>query len=390
MAVSPRLLDRVSDDGPARRPGPRDRDPAQHRIRDGRPHRPRNDPIRRCRGRLRGALGADPRIGPADRRRPALRRRQPALPRRGPAELHDVPDVPLPGRPRRPAHLHRRTATRKRCRQSPDTEAPALVEIGLSEEAAAETHIGLGDTLEVSVDPGDPIMRNLFPRPTGLATATVVGLYTVPDPTDAYWFDDPAVLRAAVGGTVDNPIAFVSGVIAPEAYEDVFALDLPMAYRWRFTVDAAKTDAGQLEALVPDLRRLKTEFEAAGGVRDNIPNLRTGLGGGRRPLPERARDGGGGAGRRGARAAGGRCRRARPHRHPHRPPAARGDRPRPRAWRLGRPAPVGAAGRGAARDGPGRARRPVARDHASSRSGPTGCRRSARSSSRWPPRRSSS
>ena len=69
----------------------------------------------------------------------------------------------------------------------------------------------------------------------------------------------------------------MAGVIARDAYEDVFALDLPMAYRWRFTVDAARTDAGQLEALVPDLRRLKTEFEAAGGVRDTIPNLRTGL-----------------------------------------------------------------------------------------------------------------
>ena len=153
----------------------------------------------------------------------------------------------------------------------------ALIEIAMSDEAAAETHIGLGDTLQLTVDPGDPIMRNLFPRPTGKAEATVVGTYRVPDPADPFWYDDPAPIRAAVGGTVDNPIAYVAGVIAPDAYADVFALDLPTAYRWRFYVDAAGTDAGQLETLVPDLRRLKTEFEAAGGVRDAIPNLRTGL-----------------------------------------------------------------------------------------------------------------
>jgi putative ABC transport system permease protein len=155
--------------------------------------------------------------------------------------------------------------------------SPARLEIALSEEAAAETHIALGDTLRLAVDPGDPIMRNLFPRPTGEADVTVVGLYRVPEPASPYWYDDPAPIRAAVGGTVDNPIAYVSGIIAPDAYADVFALDLPAAYRWRFFVDAAGIDAGQLDALVPDLRRLKTEFEAAGGVRDAIPNLRTGL-----------------------------------------------------------------------------------------------------------------
>src|SRR6478736_171540 len=165
----------------------------------------------------------------------------------------------------------------ERMAQPADDSGTAHLEIAISDEAAAETHIRLGDTLQLTVDPGDPIMRNLFPRPTGKAEATVVGTYRVPEPADPYWYDDPAPIRAAVGGTVDNPIAYVSGVIAPDAYADVFALDLPTAYRWRFYVDAADTDAGQLDALVPDLRRLKTEFEAAGGVRDAIPNLRTGL-----------------------------------------------------------------------------------------------------------------
>ncbi len=160
----------------------------------------------------------------------------------------------------------------------PTGGAPAAIEIALSEEAATETHIVLGDTLHVTVDPGDPIMRNLFPRPTGAADVTVVGLYTVPQPDADYWFDDTRMIRAAIGGTVDNPIAYTTGLIAPDAYADVLALQLPTAYRWRFYVDGTRSDAGQLDALVPDLRRLKTEFDSSGGVADALPNLRTGLG----------------------------------------------------------------------------------------------------------------
>ena len=110
VAVSPRLLDRVSDEG--LRDGLASATAIQRNIEFATADRiaPGATAVRRRRGRRRGALGADPGVRPADRRRPALRRRQPALPRREPPELHDVPDVPLPGRPRRQAHLHRRAA----------------------------------------------------------------------------------------------------------------------------------------------------------------------------------------------------------------------------------------------------------------------------------------
>ena len=155
---------------------------------------------------------------------------------------------------------------------------PATIEIALSEEAAAETHIRVGDVLHTTVDAGDPIMRNLFPRPAGAAEVRVVGLFTVPQPDADYWFADTRLIRAAIGGTVDNPIAYTTGLIAPDAYADVLGLALPTAYRWRFYVDETRVDASQLDALVPDLRRLKTEFDASGGVADALPNLRTGLG----------------------------------------------------------------------------------------------------------------
>jgi len=166
-----------------------------------------------------------------------------------------------------------------RLTQPSTADAPAAVEISLSVEAAAETHIGVGDLLHVAVDPGDPTMRNLFPRPTGLVDATVVGLFSVVDPDADYWFGDGRLARATIGGTEDFPIAFATVLIAPEAYQDVISLRLPLAYRWRFYVDGATVDAGQIDRLVPGLRRLKTEFDASGGVADALPNLRTGLGG---------------------------------------------------------------------------------------------------------------
>ena len=65
-------------------------------------------------------------------------------------------------------------------------------------------------------------------------------------------------------------------MIAPDAYEDVLALDLPMPYRWRFSVDAGRPTPASSTSLVPDLRRLKTDSRHRAGVRDTIPN-RTGL-----------------------------------------------------------------------------------------------------------------
>ena len=71
--------------------------------------------------------------------------------------------------------------------------------------------------------------------------------------------------EAAVGGTVDNPIAYATGVIAPDGVcrrlraRPADRLSLAVLRR-----RGRQLDAGQLDALVPDLRRLKTEFEAAG------------------------------------------------------------------------------------------------------------------------------
>ncbi len=158
----------------------------------------------------------------------------------------------------------------------PAGDEPQRFEIALSSAAAAELLVDVEDNLSATVDPSDPMIRRLFPRPTATIELAVVGLFTVTDPDDPAWLDDPAFARAAVGGTEDAPVAFANALIAPEAYVDVADLGLPSRYRWRYQVDAGGLDAGALETLIPDLRRLDAAFGADRSV-PGRPVYRSGL-----------------------------------------------------------------------------------------------------------------
>jgi len=147
-----------------------------------------------------------------------------------------------------------------------DDEAPPRFEVALSTATAAELLVKVGDTLPAAADPGDSMLRNVFPRPVTAIEIQVVGLFSVRDARAPYWFDDSAVARAAIAGTADSPIAYATALFAPEAYRDLLTLGLPSRYRWRFQVDPDRLDAGRLVALRPDLRRLESSFATTGGA----------------------------------------------------------------------------------------------------------------------------
>ena len=169
-----------SDDGPARRPRAGHRDPAQHRVRDGRPDRPGDDAVRRRRGDGGRPLGADPGVGPADRRRPRYVVDSPRF------RVADPPNYTTfvtfgsqDGLDDR-IDLHRRAAAGPRRRSRPSDGARPPSRSPCPRRPRPRRTSASATRCSVTVDPGDPIMRNLFPRPTGVADATVVGLYTVP------------------------------------------------------------------------------------------------------------------------------------------------------------------------------------------------------------------
>jgi putative ABC transport system permease protein len=141
-----------------------------------------------------------------------------------------------------------------------DPAAAVRFEIALSADTARAVLVEVGDVLPASLDPNDPMVRPFFPRPSADVEFEVVGLFDVADPLDPAWFDDPAYDQAAIGGTLEVPIAFATALIAPSAYEAVFDLGLPSRYEWRHVIDVERLDADRLETLVPDLHRLDTAF----------------------------------------------------------------------------------------------------------------------------------
>jgi putative ABC transport system permease protein len=159
---------------------------------------------------------------------------------------------------------------------TPVDDAPRY-EFALSQEAADLIGMAVGDTWRASVDPSDPVLRNVFPRPVTAVDLTLVGRFAVHDVGDPFWFDDHGLEAAAIGGSADNPIAFTTGLLAPDAYGDLLDLGLPAAYRWRDFVDGSRLDAGQLDALVPDLTRFEASYSTAGAIRSGATIARTGL-----------------------------------------------------------------------------------------------------------------
>jgi putative ABC transport system permease protein len=163
-----------------------------------------------------------------------------------------------------------------RATQPTDPDAPLRFEAALSTETAQEIKVGVGDRLPATIDPADPMLRRVFPRPTTPVEIEVVGLFDVRDPDASAWYGETRVAQAAIGGTEERPVAFATAVVAPDAYLDLRVLGAPSQYRWRFFTDAERLDAARLAALVPDLRRLGTSFGATTGTPEDLA-YRSGL-----------------------------------------------------------------------------------------------------------------
>ena len=68
-------------------------------------------------------------------------------------------------------------------------------------------------------------------------------------------------------------------LIAPDAYADVASSELPLRHEWRYFVAPDRVDAGQLDTLLPDLRRLASQYGtlSVGPVVTDRIVLRSGL-----------------------------------------------------------------------------------------------------------------
>ncbi|HEX5579048.1 MAG TPA: hypothetical protein VFY43_05210, partial [Candidatus Limnocylindria bacterium] len=145
----------------------------------------------------------------------------------------------------------------------PPPAVPPVFEVAVSDATAAEIGVEVGDVLFGAADGNDPLIRRTFQRAPE-ARFEVVGIYTVTDPTAEAWYADRALQVVNVGGTLDNPIAFATALVAPDTLDGLVTSGMPIRYQWRYLVDPARLDAGQEEALTTGLQRLETQFQTTG------------------------------------------------------------------------------------------------------------------------------
>ena len=137
-------------------------------------------------------------------------------------------------------------------------DSPPVFEIALSTKTAEESGLAVGQVLEATPDTADP------GTPPGAgeiaAQFAIVGMFSIRDPAAEIWYADNRLDQVGLAFTLNSALAFATALIAPDALADVAALDLPVHIEWRSFVDPARMDAGALDALLPALQRLESEF----------------------------------------------------------------------------------------------------------------------------------
>lgn len=146
----------------------------------------------------------------------------------------------------------------------PDQRAVAY-EVAINQSAAEQLGIGPGSSL-----PLEPSHLDRLTVGVNLAAiADVVGIYTVPDPSNPYWMND-----GDVGGWHIHPLSInteyvqTDAILSPDVYTELIAstqtIGLPLRYAWRFYVDPPQFDATALGPMVTALRRLEAVVPTTG------------------------------------------------------------------------------------------------------------------------------
>ena len=161
---------------------------------------------------------------------------------------------------------------------SGEPEDATVFEVALSTEIAAEMGVGVGDRLEMQPDTDD-ILVGQFSSPVR-AAADVVGLYTVNDPADEFWFNDSSLeLPTVIVISPELQLIYGTALLSPDAYGPLLAKGLPARYGWRYFIDPAGLDAGLLPDLTTDLQQMQTRYPpfVTSMLDEGVTTLRTGL-----------------------------------------------------------------------------------------------------------------
>ena len=173
--------------------------------------------------------------------------------------------------------------TAGRMPQAAATIEPAgPIEIAIATSSAKALGASLGDAIPLQIDATDPLVG---PDGGGSASATLVGLFDVDDPTDPWWLGD-AGLAGPITRDVSSNVSFIDtvGLVAPSEYSEILAatagmagapgsistFPAPVRVTYREYVDPARIQERDLPPIVAALHKLENQFPS--------PNVRVGGG----------------------------------------------------------------------------------------------------------------
>ena len=157
-------------------------------------------------------------------------------------------------------------------------DAP-LVEVAISQEAAAQLSVGVGDRLYLAPDPEDPLVDEVALSERSMFAVEVSGLLTPRATGDGAWLHDARLGRAVTRDTDFRRYVYGYALFAGPAYGQVARATqpLPLRYAWRYEVDASNFEARDFDRLEADVRLLDSRFgETTFGQRLGT-GVRTGL-----------------------------------------------------------------------------------------------------------------
>ncbi|MEP6681306.1 MAG: hypothetical protein ABJB65_07485, partial [Chloroflexota bacterium] len=153
----------------------------------------------------------------------------------------------------------------------------SVYEAALSRQTAEEIGVSVGDRLFMTPDRTQQgALLGLGGVPAGIE---VVGIFEPREPQGEYWLNDTSLQRASLEPvSINTRLVFATALVAPDAYPSLLDAVLGMQYTWRYFIDPQRWDAGDLDALLGDLRRMQTTHASVGALQLGTgPTLRTGL-----------------------------------------------------------------------------------------------------------------
>jgi putative ABC transport system permease protein len=143
------------------------------------------------------------------------------------------------------------------------SDDPRRFEIAVQESTAQALGLEVGSVLSVEVDLIDPVFTTSILHSADVILAPteleVTGLYRVRDPGSDAWFGDTSLRLDDLGVQLDQPTAYISAYLPPDAVPGWVSSGLPFEYQWRFPLLVDRLDAATVGDMESALRMFESQ-----------------------------------------------------------------------------------------------------------------------------------